>query len=666
MFGFLIGLLVILIVVQSLGFILFISSVRGDLVNALNDKVDRTGALLAEIGAEPVLNNDSGSLDSYLERVFSDEDFTSIVVYDRDGNIIAQKTRAGRIRQVANPFYAQMLFSSETPVLMERQKIGNIEITASSGRINNEIFRHQLAAVIHQGVLSVIIVIFVLFFFRIHIKKPVSDLISVINRLVAGDLTVKMPAAKSLEIEDLTKSFNAMTGQVKGTLKKLYSTTNDVSMAIQQIKQISDKVIEGTDNQLAATQQVVASMASSDDAEKDILANTQNLSEFSEENLSSLMEIKSTSEEITESSEQLYKASSDSYSTIAELVAAAKAISKSAEELSVSTEQISASIEQINANTNEVDESTRDSAVFAAKVREIASEQGMLSVADAMGGMEEITNAVDTTLQLVRDLKLKSKSVEKVLSVIDDVTKQTNLLSVNAAILASQAGEYGKGFSVVADEIKTLADRTSASAKEITGIIKAIQRGVTQTTNVTESTKIIVERGNSLVIKTGEAFRDVINSAQQSSEMADRIHNAIAEQVRGISQIKEAMEMIMEAVGQVTGATHEHEIGSEHLIGVAENVKGIAEVIKKSMQEQTAGISLISKNLELANGKIRQIVESTSRHGRANEEILFAAEEIGGVCSSTHMITQDMISSFETLHKEAEALKKYMDGFKFE
>ncbi|HDK41704.1 MAG TPA: methyl-accepting chemotaxis protein, partial [Nitrospirae bacterium] len=562
MFGFLIGLLVILIVVQSLGFILFISSVRGDLVNALNDKVDRTGALLAEIGAEPVLNNDSGSLDSYLERVFSDEDFTSIVVYDRDGNIIAQKTRAGRIRQVANPFYAQMLFSSETPVLMERQKIGNIEITASSGRINNEIFRHQLAAVIHQGVLSVIIVIFVLFFFRIHIKKPVSDLISVINRLVAGDLTVKMPAAKSLEIEDLTKSFNAMTGQVKGTLKKLYSTTNDVSMAIQQIKQISDKVIEGTDNQLAATQQVVASMASSDDAEKDILANTQNLSEFSEENLSSLMEIKSTSEEITESSEQLYKASSDSYSTIAELVAAAKAISKSAEELSVSTEQISASIEQINANTNEVDESTRDSAVFAAKVREIASEQGMLSVADAMGGMEEITNAVDTTLQLVRDLKLKSKSVEKVLSVIDDVTKQTNLLSVNAAILASQAGEYGKGFSVVADEIKTLADRTSASAKEITGIIKAIQRGVTQTTNVTESTKIIVERGNSLVIKTGEAFRDVINSAQQSSEMADRIHNAIAEQVRGISQIKEAMEMIMEAVGQVTGATHEHEIGS--------------------------------------------------------------------------------------------------------
>jgi methyl-accepting chemotaxis protein len=280
--------------------------------------------------------------------------------------------------------------------------------------------------------------------------------------------------------------------------------------------------------------------------------------------------------------------------------------------------------------------------------------------------MDEIIDSVDKTLELVRDLNIKSKDVEKVIEVIADVTKQTNLLSLNAAILAAQAGEYGKGFSVVADEIKTLADKTASSAKEITDIIKAIQNGITEVAHVTENSKIIVENGNALVIRTGEALNDVIEGAQKSAEMANTIQKATKEQVKGIVQIKESMEMITLTAEHVTKATHEHEIGSEHLLGVSEKVKEVSDLIKRSMQEQNVGIRMISKNLELTNEGIKQIADGTSEQGKTNDDILSAAERIRVICHNTLVIAQEMVASFNSLYQESEALSKDMEGFKLE
>lgn len=525
---------------------------------------------------------------------------------------------------------------------------------------------HMVFAVIYQGILLSVVVLLVSIFFTRNIKKPLSDLSVAVSKAGAGDLTVIMQPTKNPEIAALIKSFNSLIARLKNTLQKLYSTTNDVTVAVKQINLIIDKVSEGTHNQVGVTEEVISAMEGADKLQKGILEDTQNLTGFSEENLSSLMQIKSTSEEITESSEQLFQSSSDAYSTIAEISSAAKAIAKSTQELSTSTEEITASIEQISANIKEVEDGTKESASLTSTVREIASERGMLTVADAMGGMEEIINSVDKTLELVRDLNLKSEDVEKVLTVITDVTKQTNLLSVNAAVLAAQAGEYGKGFSVVADEIRTLANRTASSAKEITDIVESIQKGITEVTNVTENSKIIVENGNTFVIRTGEALNDVIESAQKSAEMADTIQRATEEQVRGIVQIKESMEMIMLIVEHVTKATHEHEVGSEHLVSVVEKVKEVSETIKKGMQEQTSGIHLISRNLELTNEKIKHIADATSKHGKANEGTLFAADKIRAICNNTLTIAQEMSASFNTLYQEAEALKRDMKEFKFE
>ncbi len=514
---------------------------------------------------------------------------------------------------------------------------------------------------LYQGVLLILSVFFVMFSYSKNIKKPILALNAALSKTDAGDLTVINKPADNPEIELLVKGFNTLITRLKDTQQKLFSTTNDVTMAVNQVNMILEKVTKGTHDQASATAEVIIAMDGTDKFQKEISDNTQNLEEFSDENLSSLMEIKATSEEINRSAGELYDTSSTAYSAVAEISDAAKSIAKSIQELAISTEQVSASIEEINANTKEVENSTRESAGLALSVRNIASDRGMITVADAMGGMDEIIDSVSRTLQLVRNLEVKSKDIEKVLTVMADVTKQTNLLSVNAAILASQAGEYGKGFAVVADEIKTLADKTASSSKEIIDIIKSIRSGISEVTMVSENSKLIAEKGNTLVVKTGEAFNDVIEHAQKSSEMSKAIQNATIEQVRGVSQINESMEMVRVVVVDVSKSTHEHDLGSENLINIAEKVKEVSEAIKRSMQEQTAGISLISRNLELTNEKIKGIGDASKRHGKANEGIMKAASTIGDICNNTLRIADEMSVSFKTLYKEAESLKKDME-----
>ena len=663
---FTITLLIILFIGQSLGLVLFILSIRNSLVASLNEKMERTGSLLARISVGPISSDDAVLLNTYLEEIFKDEDFVSLAVFDRNKNLLEGKKRFTQESSKINPFYVHPFFENETPVFLGHEKIGNIVITSSAKNINDEIFRRMVFAIIYQGILLIGIVLLVSTFFNRNIRRPMSDLSIAVSKVGTGDLTVMMQPAAGLELAILTKGFNSLTARLRDTMQKLHSTISNVTMAIKQINLVIGKVTEGTNKQVSSTEEVILALEDTDQSQRKILDNTQKLAKFSEENLASLFEIKSNAKEITENTEQLFQSSSDAYSTIAEMSASAKTIAQSTEDLSTSTEETSASVEQIGANLKEVESSTKESARLATEVREIASDRGMLSLTDAMDGMERIEEAVNESLKLVRNLGVKSKDIEKILLVITDVTKQTNLLSVNAAVLAAQAGEYGKGFSVVADEIKILAGKTAASAREIKNIIKSIQKVIAETTRVTESSKLVVEKGQELVIKIGSAFGSILEGSQKSSEMTKTIQRATKEQVRGITQIAEAMGMIGQIVAQVSKATHEQETGSEHLLGVSEKVKEVSDLIKRSMQEQNVGISMISKNLEFTNERIKQIADGTSEQGKTNEDILSAAERIRLICHNTLVIAQEMVVSFNSLYQESEALRRDMEGFKLE
>jgi len=520
-------------------------------------------------------------------------------------------------------------------------------------------------------IFTFIVLIGIILLSQKRIARPLSDLVERVTKVADGDLRISIDHSSKgktgvHEVGMLSKGLNFLTQKIRGAIRNLHSTSSDVIMAIKQINITLRKVTDATNSQFRFTENVVSAMKKADTAQKETFDSANSLSNFSSENLSSLLEIRSTSERIAENTNQLFQSLIDTHTTVLEMSATAKEIAYSAEELSSSTEETSAAVEEISATVKEVENSAKGSARHASQVTKVVSEVGMMSVIDAVEGMEKISESIEKSSELMERLGARSKDIEKILSVIKNVTEQTNLLSLNAAILAAQAGEYGKGFSVVADEIGALADRTASSTKEISNIIRTVQAEMAEAINVAQNSKQIAHEGNALVMKIGDAFRETLHISEKSSEMASTIERATAEQSRGIIQIKEAIGTMRMMVEHVAKSTHEQELGSKRILDVIENVKNMSELVNKGMQEQAAGIHLMSKNLELANDKIKQIADSSSEQKKTNEGILIAIEEIKAAGDSTVSVINEMSTSFRMLYQEAEALKKGIEGFKFE
>jgi methyl-accepting chemotaxis protein len=664
---FTIILLIILFIGQGIAFFFFILSLRSSMLDSLYEKMKNTGSLLAGISTEPILANNTALLDAYLDEIIKDQDIFSVKIFDRDEDLLGVKSKISPQKSSwLNSFYIKPYLDYRGPIFSQEEKIGHVGILYTTKRITGALFKHVFIGLIQEGLLAVIIICLIYDFFARNVKKPVSEFVVAVGRVNAGDLTTTIPGGRNREMMTLAREFNVLTARLKNIIQKLNIATYGVTTTIGQLNMIIDRITDGTHKQIDATDNTIIALEKAEESQKRILLNTGDLAEFSQENATSFTQVEAASNEINEKTQELSIHSLNVYSTIANLLNEAKGITKNSEELLSISEETTAAAEQIGANLKEVRVSTNESEHVAFEVSEVLSDIRIKALGDAVNSMDDVETAVDKNLQLVRGLEIKSKDVEKILSVVSDVTKQTNLLSVNAAILASQAGEHGTGFSVVADEIKTLADRTSSSAKEIKNIIKSIHHEINKAIIATEDSKRIVHESKGLVLYTDAAIVNVIEKAQNSSIITKKIQRANAEQIKGILQLNEGMEHLVKIASDLTEIVREQENKSDDVLAIAQKFKEISGFIKGGIHEQNTGIHLISKNLDRANEMIKSINNASSDQDRVNKEILNVANSIKSICNNTISVTRDITNSFNGLHREVEALKKDMEGFKVE
>ncbi len=423
-------------------------------------------------------------------------------------------------------------------------------------------------------------------------------------------------------------------------------------------------VINGITNQSKAVKDIVKSIQNANKAHSDVIVNTDKLSSFSTENVSSLLQMKATAEEIATNTQRLYKATEDSYSVVLQINDSAKAVTKKTNEVLSAVEDSSASIEEVVASIKEVEEHARVSYKIADKARNITSDTGMLSVVNAIEGMEKISVEVNNSSEIIKRLGTRSTDIEKVLGVIKDVTEQTNLLSLNAAIIAAQAGEYGKSFSVVANEISALSDRTATSTREIAAIVKSIQKDIKDTVRSIDTARKKVEEGNALVVKIGDAFRETLAASEDSSEMTKAIERATGEQSIGLGQITGAIEEIHKMMQSISKSTVEQENSVSYFLEGIGEVKEVADISKRGTEEQAIGTRVISNNIELTNDKITNINQLVTDQKRLNDDIVVAMEQINVLGTSTLKDMEEVSHSLSTLFQEIELLNKEMGVFK--
>jgi methyl-accepting chemotaxis protein len=664
---FLATLFVILLIGQSLGAVILILHSRTALADSLKSRVDRAAAIVADVSAGPLASFDYTSIDPYLGEIMKDGDIVSVRIFDASGKAVKESEKKGDDQSLSaslNPFVFRNVMSVDKPVVAGEQKVGHVTVAYSPKTINAEISGSVVTISLYEVLMLLIVCVVMGILFGKNINKPVVSINAAIEKITMGELKTEVPDLGEDEIGSISRGISFLAERLSATIARLHSTALNVSMAIQQVDAAYRNAISGTRTQSEAVREIAKSIREANQAQAEVNESTERLAGLSTENVSSLIELKATAEEITSNIQRLFKATEDSYSFVAQMTQTAKEISKNSAEALVSVEDTSASVEQIGASIREVEDHARESSKMAEKVKEVTSEGGMLAIVNAVEGMEKISAEVKESSEIVERLGARSKDIEKVLSVIKDVTEQTNLLSLNAAILAAQAGEHGKSFSVVADEIRALSERTSASTREIGGIVKTIQRDIRDAVSSIDSAKVKVDEGNGLVLKVGDALKEILTAAEYSTEMTKAIERATEEQSLGLRQISAVIEDIRKMMNSIVTSTGEQDNALSYLLEGVGEVKEVADISKRGTEEQTIGTRQISKNLELANDQITSIGQAVAAQKRLDEDIIGAMDQITGIGTATVKDMEEVSQSLKTLFDEIEILKKEMEVFK--
>jgi len=259
-------------------------------------------------------------------------------------------------------------------------------------------------------------------------------------------------------------------------------------------------------------------------------------------------------------------------SASAQILAASQQHATGATQQSAQINQITNTMTELAAAAEQVSQSANKVAKISENTVKTA-ESGSKSILDTTGAMARINDSVKELARTIESLGKKSKKITGILEFLDDITEQTNLLSINAAIEAAKAGETGKGFTVVADEIRKLAENSRKAAKDIGALIEDIQADTQVTVSGMKNNAELVDEGSALAARSGDAIKAIISSMEESSQAIRQIALSAQQQTSGAGQISKTMAGINAVVKQSVAGTEQSIRSAKDLAAMAEQLK---------------------------------------------------------------------------------------------
>ncbi|HMC21447.1 MAG TPA: methyl-accepting chemotaxis protein [Thermoanaerobaculia bacterium] len=495
------------------------------------------------------------------------------------------------------------------------------------------------------------------------IIRPLLDLSDTARLLAQGDLTQRTTITTGDEIGALAESFNAMAGNLEKTLTRLQRSQTQLKSVFETVGSRSRTVVDRVDEQRAVVDDTYSSIDQMNNGVRKITENVESLSAASEETSASMLEMAASTEEVSRQTETLFRSVEDTATATEQMVSSINEVDRNIDYLASFVSETSSSMVQMSASIAQVESNAARSYDLSLAAAE-AAESGMKAVRETIEAMEQIRGAVVEANAVVSRLGERSTAIGRILNVIEDVAEQTNLLALNAAILAAQAGEHGKGFSVVATEIRELSERTASSTREITGLIQAVQSEVRNALVSMSAGSKLVEDGVSLSHEAGKALTNILQSATSASNMGKEIAAATNQQAEGSENVTRAVEQLQGMVKQINAATAQQAQGSQHILKAVEAMREVTHFVRQAMIEQKSGSSMIATSSEQMITMIHEIFQAASNQTIESEKIMNTMEQVRTIAEENRISANEMSDTLTLLSDAIRGLDEEIRKFR--
>ena len=632
---------------------------------------EHLGALARVIGGNleaPLLFDDESSAMETLRALRAEESIEAAVVYDDEGEVFAQYVRPDvrAFRPPRNPRTAVNRTGSHievsSPIRMGREEVGTVFLRSDTRELSG------LLTTAFGIVCGVLVISLTLCWtgaarLRRQIAIPLERLVAGSAAMAEGDLSTRVDVASDDEMGVLARAFNGMGQSLRGLVGQVQENTRYVARATGELESVSAAMSGEVQRQEQAVEETAESIGRITSSIHSVSSNVEALSESAAETSSAAIEMDSSISETASHVDNLSEIIDTTASSVVEMTSGIREIARSADILNQSTESTAQALDLLNGSVRQVESNAKESHALSEATAEKA-EQGRSAVHETVGGMEEIQASFHGLESIISNLSQKSESIGAVVKVIESVVEQTNLLALNAAIISSQAGEHGRAFSVVADEVRSLAERTASSTREIGDLIESVQGGVFSAVAAMEQGATRVDRGVDLANEAGRILREIGESAQQSTRWAKEIVEATRGQAADIDQVGLAMTQVKDTATQLNRGTHEQDNASAEVTRGVERMRHLGLEVKNAAQEQRRESSLISQSVEIVAAKIKEISLETREQSKRADQIGEALQVFREVTYESSRRAEQTKSTVADLSAHADRLAEEIGRFR--